>query len=104
MVAERTPSPDRFERAMAAIHELIAERVTGRFATFDECPEGTPFPDGTEAMSGHVLTTDGQVFFFWTDWDADNHRPTFGIWRPAPRFRPTTPSTEYQQARRAVGL
>lgn len=104
MTAEPRCAPDRFERAVAAIHALIGERGIGRHALFGEVNEGTPSPDGTEAMSGHVVDEQGRVFFFWTSWDDEHHRPTFTIWRevvPEGRWRM---DEEYLAARRAVGL
>jgi hypothetical protein len=104
VTAEPKYAPDRFERAIAAIHELIGERGVGQHALFGEVNEGAPFPDGTEAMSGHVLDVEGRVFFFWTDWDAELQRPTFTIWRDVVPEGRLIADGEYLQARRAVGL
>jgi hypothetical protein len=104
MAAEPRRSPDRFERAFAALGPLFAERGLVRYATFHEVNEGTPFPDGTEDLSGNVIDDQGRVFFFWTMWDIERGRPTFETWRPVTPAPDWNASPEYQQARRAVGL
>ena len=105
MAARHTDIDDRIERAMAAVRELIADRVTGRFATFGEVDEGIMFPDGTEDMSGHVITEDGRLFVFWTAWDDVRARPTFATWEEVEdAVPPTHLSAEERQARTAVGL
>ena len=71
MTAEPTYAPDRFERSIVAIYELIGERGIGRHALFGEVNEGTIFPDGTESMSGYVVDEHGHIYAFWTDWDAE---------------------------------
>jgi len=104
VTADPRYAPDRFERAIAAVHVLIGERGIGRHALFGEVNEGTLFPDETEAMSGHVVDEQGRIHFFWTDWDAERQRPTFVIWREVlPEDRWLTDG-EYLRARRAVGL
>jgi hypothetical protein len=102
MVAEQTPTPDRYD--MAALRRLIAERVAGPFAIFDEVGEGEFFPNGTESMSGHVILEDGRVFFWWMDWDAERGRPTLGTWDEVEEDLSHDPSEEYQRARQAAGL
>ena len=104
MTAEPSYAPDRFERALAAIHALIGERGVGRHALFGEVNEGTLFPDGTEAMSGHVLDEHGHVYAFWTDWDPERQGPVFVTWREVSPDGPMVADREYLAARRAVGL
>jgi hypothetical protein len=104
MVAEPHHAPDRYTRAVAAIHALIEQRGIGRHALFHEVGEGTALPDGSEAMSGYVLDALGRTYFFWTGWDADHGRPVFTIWEPVERDPAWQTSDEYQQARAAVGL
>src|SRR5690349_6524874 len=95
---------DRFERAIAAIHDLISERGIGRHALFGEVNEGTLFPDVTEAMSGYVIDEQGRTYAFWTGWDVERQEPIFDTWRPvAPEQRWLT-DREYLQARQEVGL
>lgn len=104
MIAEPQFTPDRYERALAAIHTLIEARDIGRHAIFDEVGEGTAFPDGTESMSGHVVDEQERVFFFWTGWDAERGRPVFITWAEVtPESRWLT-NGEYLDARAAVGL
>lgn len=104
MATARTETPDRYERAMTAIDALLAERGLGRYATFSEVGEGEQFPDGTESMSGFVIDEAGCVHFFWTDWDEDRGRPTFGIWRAETPSDAWLSSGEYRAARASVGL
>lgn len=104
MTAEPRYAPDRFERALAAIHALIAERGVGRHVLFGEVNEGTPFPDGTEAMSGHVLDEDGRVYAFWTDWDSERQGTVFVTWREVRTDAHMVADQEYLEARRAIGL
>lgn len=104
MVAEPQPRQDRFERSVAAIEALLDERGIGRHALFHEVNEGTAFPDGTEAMSGHVVDERGRIYFFWTDWDAERERPRFSTWEEVAAEPAWSSSDEYLDARAAVGL
>jgi len=104
MVAEPQPRPDRFERSVAAIEALLDELGIGRHALFHEVNEGTSFPDGTEAMSGHVIDEQGRTYFFWTDWDRAHERPQFSTWVEVPAEPAWSMSDEYLDARAAVGL
>ena len=104
MTAARAPLPDRYERSLAAIEALLPERVIGRHATFFEVGEGEEFPDGTESMSGSVIDSTGQVYSFWTDWDAARGGPTFDIWRRVEPPLDWSEDDEYRAARAAVGL
>jgi hypothetical protein len=104
MIAEPEYAPDRFERAIAAIHALIGERGIGRHALFGEVNEGTIFPDGTEAMSGHVVDGQGRTYVFWTDWDAEEHGPVLATWNEVTLDGRWLTDDEYLQARQAVGL
>jgi hypothetical protein len=104
VTAEPRYASDRFERAVAAIHALIGERGVGRHALFGEVNEGTLFPDGTEAMSGHVVDEQGCVYAFWTDWDSERQCPVFVTWREVRPEGHLVADREYLEARRAVGL
>ena len=104
MIARSESVSDRFERSIEAIHRLIAERGLGQHALLGEVNEGTIFPDGTEAMSGHVVDEHGRTYAFWTGWDTERQGPVFLTWReatPEPRW---LTDEEYLAARRAVGL
>lgn len=104
MVAEPQHRPDRFERSVAAIEVLLGERDIGRHALFHEVNEGTAFPDGTEAMSGHVIDERGRTYFFWTDWDRERGRPVLSTWVEVDAEAAWSESDEYLDARAAVGL
>lgn len=104
MIAEPHFAPDRYERAVAAIHTLIAERGIGRHALFHEAGEGRAFPDGSEAMSGYVVDEQGRTYTFWTGWDAERGRATFTTWEPVELEPRMLASREYQEARAEVGL
>jgi hypothetical protein len=104
MIAERQYAPDRYERSVAAIHALLDELGIGRRALFHEVGEGMAFPDGSESMSGHVIDSSGQVFVFWTDWDAARGQPVFTTWQRIEIEPAMLTSREYQEARAAVGL
>ena len=104
MVAEPQPTPDRFERSLDAIRRLLDERGFGQYAIFHEVNEGTAFPDGTEAMSGHVVDELGHAYFFWTDWDVERGRPVLSTWVEVTAEPAWLKSEEYLQARAAVGL
>lgn len=83
---------------------LVRERGLRRFAYFLVTGEGRLLPNGVEVTSGHVLDASGQVFRFWTTWDAERAQASFKVWRPAavnPRWEA---NREYQRARAAVGL
>ncbi len=94
----------RFERSIDAIRRLLDERGIGRYAIFREVNEGTAFPDGTEAMSGHVVDEQGRVYFFWTDWDAEHGRPVLSTWVEVAVEPAWSESDEYLDARAEVGL
>jgi len=104
MVAEPQFAPDRYERAVAAIHALLDDIGIGRRALFHEVGEGVAFPDGSESMSGHVIDELGRVFIFWTDWDAARGRPVFTTWEQIEPEPALNASREYQEARALVGL
>ena len=104
MVTARTPAPDRDERALAAVSELLTELGIERHAIFWDVGEGEEFPDGTESMSGNVIDFEGRVYFFWTDWDAERGGPKFGIWRRDEPRDNWLEDGEYRAARVAVGL
>lgn len=104
MVAEPQYVIDRSERSVAAIHALLDELGIGRRALFHESDEGTIFPDGTEAMTGHVLDEAGRVFLFWTDWDAARARPVFTTWQQVQPEAGLLASVEYREARDALRL
>ena len=104
MATARTPAPDRDERSLAAVSELLVERGIRRHAIFWDVGEGEMFPDGTESMSGNVIDAEGRVYFFWTDWDAERNGPAFGIWRREEPEEHWLESREYRDARAAVGL
>ena len=103
MTAEPKYAPDRFDRAIAAIHTLVGERGIGRHAVFGEVNEGTIFPDGTEAMSGNVVDEQGRVYAFWTGWDSEHQGPVFITWREVRPGGRLSADREYLQARRALG-
>jgi hypothetical protein len=104
MIAEPQFAPDRYERAVAAIEALLTEIGIGRHALFHEVGEGKLFPDGSESMSGYVIDELGQVYAFWTDWDAARRRPVFTTWEQVEPEPALLASREYQEARQAVGL
>jgi hypothetical protein len=83
---------------------LVREHGLERFAYFLVTGEGRLLPNGVEVTSGHVLDTTGQVFRFWTSWDADRDRPIFKVWKPTSPNPRWERSGEYQRARVAVGL
>jgi hypothetical protein len=104
MIAEPQFAPDRYERAIAAIHALITARGVGRHALFHEVGEGRAFPDGSEEMSGYVVDETGRTYAFWTGWDAERSRARFTTWEPVTLEPRMLESHEYREARAAVGL
>src|SRR5689334_15994768 len=71
----------RDERSLAAASNLIAQRLTGRFAIYHDVGEGKVFPNGTEDLSGWVVDERGDHYFFWVDWDAGADQPILGTWQ-----------------------
>ena len=55
-------------------------------------------------MSGHVIDESGRIFMFWTDWDAARGRPVFTTWQQVEPASSLSDSSEYREARAAVGL
>jgi hypothetical protein len=91
-------------KARAVLDALVHERGLERYAFFLVTGEGRFLPNGVEITSGHVLDASGQVFRFWTDWDADRRRPSFKVWKLATPNARWERIGEYQRARAAVGL
>lgn len=104
MIAKQRVAPDRYERAVEAIHALMTELGLGRHALFDEVGEGMMFPDGTESMSGSVIDETGRIFMFWTDRDAARGRPVFTTWEEIDPASLWSEGGEYLEARADVGL
>lgn len=104
MIANEQFAPDRYERTLAAIHTLIADKKIGRYALFHEVGEGRQFPDGSEEMSGGVVDEQGRVYTFWTDWDAEHSRARFTTWDQIEPEPALAKSQEYLDARAEVGL
>jgi hypothetical protein len=94
----------RYERSLAAASNLIAERVSGRFAILYDVEEGTSFPDGTVDVSGCALDERGDLYAFWVDWDAAAGRAVLGIWRQEEITARDHVSAEFRHARALVGL
>ena len=95
---------DTYERHVATLERLLAERGVGRYATFSEVGEGTFFPDGTEDASGFVVDQHGRVFFYWTGWDAERDAVVFSTWKQVAPEPGWERDPEYQRARAAVRL
>jgi hypothetical protein len=99
--AEQESKPSKSRRRLDA---LIQEKglKPGTYGIFDNTGEGKFFPgdspeDRKESESGHIVTSDGRHFFYWTDWDKKTRREKFSI------FKEYTPSevwedTEYKKA------
>lgn len=99
----RTPHPESAERR--TIRRLLAARGIGQHALFLTQREGQRLPGGLEALSGFILTDRCVVYSFWLGWDARRGRfslePFAVVQEPDAVF---AEDTEYQQARRALGL
>jgi hypothetical protein len=102
------PSTQRSERPSTreaqVLKRLVSARVFGPHAFFFVSGEDEFFPNGVEESSGFVLDRNGQVWSFWTGWDADRGEVTLDGWEmtdPEPEWRE---DEEYQRARAAVGL
>lgn len=91
-------------RSLAAASNLIAQRLAGRFIILDDVGEGTIFPDDTEETSGIVLDEHGDLWSFWTAWNAAAEQPTLSIWRRTEASPRDYASDEYRRARAMVGL
>jgi hypothetical protein len=104
-IAEAQAATDaRDYRSLAAASNLIAERLPGRFVILDDVGEGRIFLDDTEELSGYVLDERGDLWAFWTAWDADAGRLTLGTWERVESTDRDSESTEYRRARAQVGL
>lgn len=91
-------------RSLAAVSNLIAERLPGRFVILHDVGEGRIFPDDTEETSGYVLDERGDLWAFWTAWDADVGRLALGTWERVEATDRAAESAEYRRARALVGL
>jgi hypothetical protein len=87
---------------------LIRERIPdGPYALFWCTGEGRFLPNGEEESSGHVIVPSGEIWFWWTGWDAEARRVVFAIWEPVATDVvewQTYPGDEYQQACAQLGL
>ncbi len=90
--------------ARSVLRQLLAEKGIDRFALFLVQQEGKELPGGIEAMSGFVLTSAGEIFGFWLDWDPVARRYVLDPWYQVSEVAAFQCDAEYHRARRELGL
>jgi hypothetical protein len=108
--AETTDYPNTPERRL--LDRLVRARLPDPYdvyAYFWVTGEGKYLPaliDGqrVEIHSGYLIDADGRIYRFWLGWDAEEGQPTFARWGAADPQADWATDSEYQAARRQVGL
>jgi hypothetical protein len=86
------------------IEWLVRERGLQRFGLFFVTGEGEELPNGDEEQSGFVIDSQGQIYSFWTGWDATRQAVTFSEWEPVVEEPEWRGVGEYERARARAGL
>ena len=86
------------------IERLIRERGLQRFGLFFVTGEGEDLPNGDEEQSGYVIDDQGQIYSFWTGWDAARKQVTFSEWELVEEESEWRGVGEYERARARAGL
>ncbi len=91
-------------RGVERVNQILLKRGFDRFALFLLQQEGRQLPRGVEALSGFVLTSSGEVYGFWLDWDDRGRRFVLDPWYRVDDPSELADDPEYQMARRQLGL
>ena len=86
------------------IEQLIREKISGSFEIFGVSGEGRRFGEGYETASGHVVDSQGRVFFFWMDWDERERRAYLETFEPDETDEDWQDDDEYTAARKKLGV
>ena len=79
MIANEQFAPDRYERALAAIHRLIAEQSSAATPSSTRSARASCSRTARRRCLATSSTT-RHVYTFWTDWDAEHGRAVFTTW------------------------
>ena len=85
------------------IRNLLAKRGITRYALFLTQYEGKALPGDVESISGFVLTSEGDVYGFWLDWDEEADRYVLDPWYAVGDPSEFSSDPEYLRARRSLG-
>ena len=91
-------------RPASPIERLVRERGLHRFGLFFVTGEGNDLPNGDEEASDYVIDNRGQIYSFWTGWDAARHEVVFTEWERVDEEPEWRGVREYEQARERAGI
>src|SRR3954462_12660434 len=86
-------------RPATPIERLVTERGIRRFGLFFVTGEGDELPNGDEDQSGDVVDSRGQIYSFWTGWDAARRDVVFTEWEQIEEEPEWRGVAEYERAR-----
>jgi hypothetical protein len=86
------------------LDQLLREKQIARYGLFAVTTEGKELPDGSEAASGFVVASTGDVFSFWLDWSEQEHRVGLTDWTPVKPDPDWDNDDEYTAAKAAAGV
>jgi len=89
---------------MSPIERLVRERGLHHFGLFFVTGEGSDLPNGDEEKSGYVIDNHGQIYSFWTGWDATRNEVVFTEWERVDEEPEWRGIGEYDRARARAGL
>ena len=90
-------------RPVSPIERLVRERGLRRFGLFFVTGEGENLPNGDEEQSGYVVDDRGQIYSFWTGWDASRQDVVFTEWERVAEEPEWRGVGEYERARKRAG-
>jgi len=90
-------------RPATPIERLVTERGIRRFGLFFVTGEGDELPNGDEDQSGYVVDSRGQIYSFWTGWDAARRDVVFTEWEQIEEEPEWRGVAEYERARAHAG-
>jgi hypothetical protein len=96
--AQTTPRP------ASPLERLIQERGLRRFALFFVAGEDDLLPNGDEEKSGYIIDDQGQIYSFWTGWDAERQTVVLAEWEVVDEEPAWRGVSEYERARVSAGL
>ena len=91
-------------QSASPIEMLVRERGLQRFGLFFVTGEGEDLPNGDEEQSGYIIDNQGQIYSFWTGWDATRQQVTFSEWELVDEEPEWRGVGEYERARARAGV
>lgn len=86
------------------LNQVVSAKLPGHHASFFASGEGTKLPTAVEEESGFVVDEWGQVFSFWTGWDAECGEEILEKWHQVQPREGWLDELGYVRARSEAGL